>query len=164
MSSSKPIVIISDANVLIDYLKANEKLITEACSSIFEIYVPIPVLGEIKQLSETKAKKIGLRLYEPSMEQLIESSSGSQRLSYQDKLCLRIAKDNGWICATNDKVLKKECERSKVSTIWGLEIMLVLNEQGVLTKREAIKTAQSIFKENTRLGKAVVHGFIEKLK
>lgn len=48
MNSSKPIIILSDANVLIDYIKANEKLLSEACSVIFEIYVPIPVLREIK--------------------------------------------------------------------------------------------------------------------
>lgn len=164
MNSSKPIIILSDANVLIDYIKANEKLLTEACSAVFEIYVPIPVLREIKQLTETKAKRLGLKLYEPSTEQLTESLSDSMRLSFEDKLCLRIASDNVWICATNDKVLKKECERFKVSTMWGLEIMLVLNEKGVLSKKEATKTAQAIFKVNKRLGEAVVQDFIKKLK
>lgn len=164
MSSSKPIIILSDANVLIDYIKANEKLLSQACSAVFEIYVPIPVLREIKQLTEAKAKRLGLKLYEPSIEQLTEPVSDSLRLSFEDNLCLRIAKDKGWICATNDKVLKNECERFKVSTMWGLEIMLVLNEKGVLSKKDATKTAQIILKENKRLGESVVQDFIKKLK
>ena len=78
MSSSKLFIIISDANVLIDYLKSNEAVISLAAATMFDIYLPIPVLDkEIEQLSEAKAKKLGIKLYEPTLAELKGALSGS---------------------------------------------------------------------------------------
>ena len=163
MSLSNSIVILSDANVLIDYYKANKKILFLATQNLFQIYVPRSVLKEVKQLSIKNAKEIGIKIIDPTLEQLFESSQRGGKLSFQDKLCLSIARDNKWICATNDKVLRKECTKQKVSIIWGLEVMIQLNSDGFLSKKEAIKTVQSIGKENLRITQKTVERFIKKL-
>lgn len=46
--------------------------------------------------------------------------------SVQDFVCMRIADERGWGCATNDKALRRECGKRGVSVLWGLEMMLYL--------------------------------------
>jgi rRNA-processing protein FCF1 len=164
MKSSKLFIIVSDANVLIDFLITNEEILMTACTTIFDIYVPVPILREIKQLSEAKAKKLGLKLFEPTIEQLSQSVSTNPRLSFEDSLCLQIAKENGWICTTNDKALRKECDKLNVNKMWGLEIMLILNQEGHLSRRDALKVAEKICEINLRITKEVVENFNKKLK
>ena len=164
MTSSKIFIIVSDANVLIDFLISNEEILTIACRTIFDIHVPVPILREIKQLSEAKAKKLGLKLFEPTEQQLNQSISANPRLSFEDSLCLQIAKDNGWICTTNDKALRKECDKLNVNKMWGLEIMVTLNQDGHLSKRDALKVAEKIGEMNLRITKEVVENFGKKLK
>ena len=164
MTSSKIFIIVSDANVLIEFLISNEEILMIACTTIFDIHVPIPILREIKQLSEAKARKLGLKLFEPTAEQLIHSISTDPRLSFEDSLCLQIAKENGWICTTNDKALRKECDKLHVNKMWGLEIMLALNQDGHLSKRDALKVAEKIGEINLRITKEVVENFGKKLK
>ena len=67
-----------------------------------------------------------------------------QYLSFQDQLCLLIAKENSWVCATNDKQLRGQCEKDGVEVIWGLEIMVLLNKEGYLERIEAEKTVERI--------------------
>lgn len=164
-SEAKDIIIISDANVIIDYLKADENIIKIATATIFDIYIPIPVLkNEIDQLSEAKAKKLGIKLYEPTLEEIEQTGSGNKGLSFNDKLCLQAALKNGWICSTNDKPLRKECGKYSVKVLWGLEIMIKLNALGYLAKSEAIKTVNKMKASNVFITDKIQKDFIGKLK
>ena len=155
--------IISDANVLIDYVKANKKILHLAVKHLCEIYVPVPVLKEVKDISKNELEKLGINIFEPTVDQLIQATQKSFGLSFEDQLCFLIAKENGWVCATNDKQLRVQCEAGNVDVIWGLDLMLRLNEQGFLESAEATKTAEKIAEINRYIGENLIKRFIAKL-
>lgn len=155
--------IVSDADVLIDYVLSNKKVLHLASTQLFRIYVPTPVLREVKQLSQSEAKKLGLIVLEPTLEELVVAMKISSGISFQDKLCLETAKKNNWGCLSNDKRLRRQCESEGIKTVWGLELMLHLNKRGILTKHEAERTARSIHKINLRITEKTVEQFVRKL-
>ena len=155
--------IISDANVLIDYVKANKKVLQLAVKHLCEIYVPIAVLQEVKDVTADELEKLGVRSFEPTLDQVINAANRSFGLSFQDQLCFLIAKEQGWICATNDKQLRGQCEKDGVEVIWGLEIMLLLNKEGHLDRAEAEKTVERIGENNQYISKDLIKKFIAKL-
>jgi len=69
---------------------------------------------------------IGLTIIETPYSVLAESKDRSSSISMQDFVCMRIAEERGWVCATNDKALRRECGKRGVSVLWGLEMMLYL--------------------------------------
>lgn len=155
--------IVSDANVLIDYVKANKKILHLAVKHLCEIHVPIPVFREVKDVSEEDIKKLGVNVFEPTVDQVIKAADRAFGLSFEDQLCFLIARENHWVCATNDKPLRNQCESSGVDVIWGLDIMLRLNKMGFLDKSEATRTAEKIAEINKFIHKEIIKQFIEKL-
>jgi hypothetical protein len=81
----------------------------------------------------------------------------------QDFVCLRIAEERGWVCATNDKALRRECGKRAVSVIWGLEMMLYLVQEGVLKPEKAKDTAWAIHRSNKTITEKVVNSFVEEV-
>ena len=155
--------IISDANVLIDYVKANKRVLQLAVKHLCEIYVPVAVLKEIKDATQSEIEKLGLIPYESSLDQIVKAAEKPFGLSFQDQLCFLVAQDNGWICATNDRRLRSQCEAGNVGVIWGLEIMVLLNKEGHLDRAEAVKTAKKIGESNKYIGKELIRKFIANL-
>ena len=135
MTTFKFKAIISDANVLIDYEKSNKKVLQLASKYLCEVYVPTPILKEVKDITGAELQR----------------------------LCFLIAKEHGWTCATNDKQLRDQCVASGVSIIWGLEIMLYLNKAGHLERAEAEKTSQRIGEVNPYIGQSLIGKFVTKL-
>lgn len=155
--------VISDTNILIDYIESNKYILSISCEKLYKIIIPSPILKEIKQLSEEEAVNLGLEIYEPSFTQVLEATQKEGKLSFQDKLCFIIARDKNCICATNDRVLRKYCITNKVDAIWGLEIMLKLCENNFLEKKIAVETAKDIHKNNKLITKEVLDTFIDKI-
>lgn len=155
--------IVSDANVVIDYVKANKKVLHLAVKHLCEIHVSVPVLKEVKDASRSELEKLGIIIFEPTLDQVTQAAQQPFGLSFQDQLCLLIAKENHWVCATNDKQLRIQCEAGSVEVIWGLDIMLILNKQGFLERAEATKTAEKIAEINRYIGKEIIRQFIGKL-
>ncbi len=50
--------------------------------------------------------EFGIKLVEPELKHVLLAAVEKGPLSFQDKLCLILAKENGWACVTNDKPLK----------------------------------------------------------
>ena len=155
--------IISDANVLIDYVKANKKILHLAVKHLCNIYVPIEVLKEVKDITRDELEKLGISIFEPTLDQVINAAKRPFGLSFEDQLCFLIAKEQGWVCATNDRQLRGQCEKDGVEVIWGLEIMVLLNKEGQLDRTEAEKTVEKISASNRYIGKDLIKRFIAKL-
>lgn len=166
MTKPKIGTLVCDANILIDYFDNNKHVLKLATTHCYEIYVPTLVFEEVEQMDEKDAKRLGIKLFEPSLAQVNEAAtiSFNSALSDEDCLCLIIARDEKWICATNERRLYKECERRKVNAIRGLQIMLDLNSQDKLSSTDATATAQKIKDNNARLTEAVIKKFISLLK
>ncbi len=156
--------VVCDANILIDYFDNNKNVLSLAIDHCYDIYVPFPVFEEVEQMEENDAVKLGIRLIEPTLPQLLEAVNDEGSLSNEDRLCFIIARDNGWICATNEKTLRNKCKRESVETIRGLKIMLELHALRKLSKQEAIETARKIKESNSRITELVIQDFCDELE
>ena len=58
-------------------------------------------------------------------------------LSFQDNICLILAKEHGWTFVTNDKPLRRECKLEGIPLIWGIQLICILVESGGLPVRHA---------------------------
>lgn len=139
---------IADANVLIDYAKTSPAILELVSQHVGPVYVVADVLEEVEQLDVAQCNAIGLKVVEGNLAQLTEASQRGGPLSFEDKLCLVIARDNGWACLSNDGPLREACKAQGVQVVWGLEIMLALVEGQHLTAAAAIKEAQAIHAVN----------------
>lgn len=129
--------LILDANILIDFFKCDKTIIKLICSYVGQIYLATPVFNEVKEINESDCIELGIVLAEPDINHLLLAAERRGPLSFQDHLCLILAKENGWTCVTNDKPLRKECEWENVPLIWGIELICILVESGGLPSNHA---------------------------
>ncbi len=139
---------IADANVLIDYAQTSPDILGLVARHIGPVYVAAAVLDEVEQLDEAQCQAIGLTSVEGSLAQMTEAAQRGGPLSFEDKLCLVLARDNGWTCLSNDGPLREACKAQGVSVVWGLEIMLWLVQARHLDADKAIEVAEAIHLSN----------------
>jgi hypothetical protein len=149
---------ICDANVLIDFVKADENVLAMLANYWEGCLVPDIVLAEVQQLSVDRAKSLGLTIIETPVD--IPDAEG---LSFQDRACLYFATREGWVCIANDRRLRNECQRRGMQTVWGLEMLLLLVESGALAEPRAKRMAMKIHAENSQITKKVIDDFLGEL-
>lgn len=156
----RPAAVISDANVLIDYLNVERtKVLRFVSENLFQIKIPRPILYEVDQLSQDQAEALGMEVVEATVSQLREAAVRGGALSQIDKLCVAMARDNGWAVWTSDKPLHTKCTAEGIPVYWGLQLMLDLCEAGKLDAAYALETAQKISEINERISTKVVEKF-----
>jgi predicted nucleic acid-binding protein len=133
-----------DANVLIDYADSDPSILTLFSKNIGTIYIIPNVLEKVEQLNVKECCRLGLVIAEPTLEQYLEAGKKIPGLAFDDTLCLILARDHHWTLISNDKALRSACDRSGVSLLWGLEIMLPLVKKDLLPASIAQKTADRI--------------------
>lgn len=145
----KPFLVLG-ANVLIDLYTSDSTIIRLINSFIGQLILPEPVLSEVRSINKVDCSELGIVLVEPKLEQVMQAASGKGALSFQDNLCLILAKDNGWTCVTNDKLLRQRCEIENIPIFWGVELICVLVERGGLSPNQAREILLKIQKINPR--------------
>ena len=129
--------LIVDANIVIDYLDCDEKIFVLIKEHIGQVYLASPRLEEINALDLTRCHRLGIIIVEPTIEQLSWAAEQEFSISFQDKICLTMARDHNWALVTNDKALRKRCESEKIKLVWGVELICLLCETGGLHKDSA---------------------------
>ena len=127
-----------DANVLIDFYDADPTVFAIVASSVGEVQVASPVLAEVKQLSEVETQRIGVKVIDPPIEMLSKVAQRGGALAFADRLCLELARAEGWTCVTNDRPLRRECEAVGVPILWGLELIALTVEAGGLLPAQQV--------------------------
>lgn len=158
-------IFIIDANVLIDFCQTEQAVLAHVCEHLANVHVADHVLAEVKELDEASAVALGIHVFRveyPLLSRAAEASAHSP-LGFQDWICLLLAEQEGWICVTNDKRLRTECESRGVNVLWGLQLLLRLVERHVLSKTEAVRIAEAICATNKRIPGAVLAAFRGKL-
>ena len=164
LSQEPPDALISDANVLIDFVEADPEALHLMATTLWQLHVSRDVLREVRALSVQRARSIGLIICEPTIDEVRAASAPVGGLSGPDRLCLAMAKGRGWACLTNDQRLRGECAISGVQVLWGLEALLMLHKAGALAKAHAIKTAEAIRKANPRhITEEILRRFCDQL-
>ncbi len=162
--TDRPAAIISDANVLIDYISVERTLVLRLVSEhLFPIKLPCSILNEVDQLTQDQAEALGMEIIEETTEQIKEAAVRGGALSHVDKLCFAIARDNQWAVWTSDKPLHKKCKTENIPVYWGLQLMLELCKSEKLDPAYALEAAQEIERVNDRISERVLAEFINKL-
>jgi len=163
MRDSRPEFVV-DANVLIDYWNSDITVLTLVSRIIGRIHIPDAVLENVSTLDAGDCDQLGLTIVQPNLDQLLEAGEKRGGLAYDDRLCLILARDHGWLCLTNDKALRTECADSGIEVAWGLEPMLTLVAQGALDVADAESVASYIHESNPAfITKAIIERFHDKL-
>ncbi len=164
MARPKGLLII-DANVLIDFALADVSILALVAKHLGEVQVPLPLLEEVEQLDESLCGQLGLKIVEPTLDLLTQAATARGKLSFQDHLCLLMAKDSGLTCITNDRALRKACVDEEVPTLWGLELMIGLAEGGHLTFEAAVSVARAMSEVNPlHITAEIVAKFEERIR
>jgi hypothetical protein len=108
-------LLLVDANVLIDFALTDRTVLAVVVRHVGVAHVPRDVLAEVEQLDEAACAELGLVVVDGTLEQLTEAGAGTGRLSFEDRVCLILARDNGWTCVSNDGRLRRECEAAGVA-------------------------------------------------
>ncbi len=165
MIDDLPASLISDASVLIDFAEADVEVLSILAKSFATLHVAQDVLYEVEALTFSEARRIGLQLCIPTVEELVEAAIRGGPLSGRDKLCLAIARQRKWGCLTNDHCLRRRCQEVGVRPIWGLEAMLLAHRRGDLSATRAIKTAQEINRINSHhINSTILAEFIRQIR
>jgi hypothetical protein len=120
------------------------------CRYVGQIYLATPVLNEINEIDEDGCIEIGIKLLGPELEQVMSAAARKGPLSFQDNLCLILAKEHGLTCVTNDKALRRACELQGVPLIWGIELICILVESGGLPVKHAQNIILTIQRNNPK--------------
>ena len=156
-------VLLFDANVLIDYFDADPTVFSAIRRSVGEIFVLDQVLREVGQLDAYRAAELGLQVYEPAFEHMAAAAARRGRLSFQDHLCLAVARAEGMTCITNDVALRSHCVEAKVEILWGLELLVLAVKQGGVLAADAASIGKQICDLNPRMGKDELARFLKAL-
>ena len=141
-------VLLTDADVLIDYRESEIKILELVVQHIGRVVVLAPVLDEVQGVTPAQCAQLGIEVVEVETEQLVRASEVESRVSFNDRLCLVACREEGWTCVTNDGALRRLCERHGVATRFGLGLMVDLVAAGALTRRRAMAVARQIQASN----------------
>jgi len=139
-----PQVLLVDANVLIDCQKSDISVLGLVSRQVGEVHVLTTILDEVDGLKVVDCERLGLKVIEPELNQLIRAATRRGQLSFRDHLCLIVALETGFVCVTNDKPLRKACAEDGVAIMWGLELMTALVRGRAMQAAGAIRTAERI--------------------
>jgi len=150
-----------DADVLIDYLKTDESILQLAGCHVATLHVTsLTVAEEVDGLDGGRCARLGLRVVEPDLEQVVAAAGKRGPFSFHDVICLLVAKERAWNCLTNDKALRHACEAEGVGVTWGLELMVKLVATRHLTRLKAVEVAEAIHRTNpTHITAKIINRF-----
>jgi predicted nucleic acid-binding protein len=155
-----PRVLLIDANVLIDYQKSDFSILGLVNQHVSEVHVLTTILHEVDGLDVVDCERLGLKVIDPELAQVMRASIRKGRLSFRDRLCLVVASEGGLVCVTNDKALREACDGEGVTTLWGLEIMTALVRGRAIQAANAIDIAEKIHVSNPlHVSKKIVERF-----
>jgi len=144
----RPTVLLSDANVLIDYRDSDITILSLVVQHVAPLHVVRDVVDEVDDLSLARCRELGLTVIDVDPAVLLELAALPRRLSRRDRLSFYVSRENDWICVTNDRPLRKICGEHNVRVRWGLELMVELTNTGVLPASRALATAHRICANN----------------
>ncbi|HUW84589.1 MAG TPA: hypothetical protein VMZ31_17540 [Phycisphaerae bacterium] len=84
-------------------------------------------------------------------------------MSFKDWLCFVVARDAGWSVLTNDMALRKACDSTGVSCVWGMEAMAMLVETRHLSAARAMGVARKIARINPFITDSILERFRHRI-
>ena len=162
--ADRPTVLLSDASVLIDYRDSDISILTLVVQHVAPVHVLRDVLDEVDGMSLSRCRELSLTVVDVEPAVLLNVTALPRRLSRRDRLSFHVCRENDWVCATNDRPLRRICEEHGVRARWGLELMLELVSAGALASSRALGTARRIRENNPHhISEAILERFASRL-
>ena len=139
-----PPVLLADADVLIDYRESELAILNLVVQHVGQVAIVPSVLEEVRGVTATQCARLGIEVVEVSTALMLQATQVESSISFNDRLCLVVCREEGWTCVTNDGALRRLCERHGVETRFGLGLMVDLVAAGALTRRRAVSIARRI--------------------
>lgn len=152
-------LLLVDANVLIDFLSVDESVLTLAVHHLGPVFIPRDVFEEVEQLCDTTCARLELTVVDGSLAQIAEAGTTRGGLSFADRMCLILSRDHGWTCVSNDGRLRRACDEAGVAVKWGLQLLLELVDARALTGDVAVALAEDIVSLNRWISPTVLDAF-----
>ena len=140
--SATPSVLLADADVLIDYRESDLTVLELVVRHAGRVAVVPSVLEEVRGVTAARAARLGIEVIKVTTDQMLQAAEVESSVSFNDRLCLVVCREEGWTCVTNDGALRRLCKRHSVETRFGLGLMVDLVAAGVLTRRRAVSVAR----------------------
>lgn len=157
-------LLVVDANVLIDFAMTDASVLGLVVQYVGPLHVPRDVLDEVESLDDDACTRLGLTVVEATLEQLTEAGAGRGGLSFPDWVCLILARDNRWVCVSNDGKLRRTCNQHGIQVRWGLQLLLDLIAAGAIQPDPAIELARAIGATNRWISPDIIAEFIQKVR
>ena len=141
-------VLLADADVLIDYRESDLAVLQLVGQHVGRVAVLPSVLDEVQGVTAAECARFGIDVVEVETERMLQASEIESRVSFNDRLCLVVCREEGWTCVTNDGALRRLCKRHGVKTRFGLGLMVDLVAAGALTRRHAEAVARRMQESN----------------
>ncbi len=143
-----PPVLLADADVLIDYRESELAILNLVVQHLGQVAVVPSVLEEVRGVTAAQCAHLGIEIIEVSTALMLQAAQVESSVSFSDRLCLVVCREEEWICVTNDGALRRLCERHGVETRFGLGLMVDLVAVGALTRRRAMAVARRMQASN----------------
>ena len=141
-------VLLADADVLIDYRDSELTVLKLVAQHVGRVAVIPPVLDEVHGLTAGLCARLDIEVIEVETEQMLQAAEVESSVSFNDRLCMVVCRDEGWTCVTNDGALRRLCKRHGVKSRYGLGLMVDLTAVGVLPRGQAVAVARKIQASN----------------
>ena len=129
VANETPTMLVADADAL-DYRESDLDVLTEAGRRIAQLAVLPDVLEEVRNLTPKKCESLGIEVIDVEMRTLEAATEVEASVSFEERLCLVVYREQGWTCVTNDVVLRRLCRRHDVKVRHGLGLLVDLVGQG----------------------------------
>ena len=135
-------VLLADADVLIDYRESDLTVLNLVVRHVGRVAVVPSVLEEVRGVTVARCARLGIEVIEVATDRMLQAVEVESSVSFNDRLCLVVCREEGWTCVTNDGALRRLCKRHGVETRFGLGLMVDLVAAGVLARRRAVSVAR----------------------
>ena len=157
-------VLLADADVLIDYRESELAVLNLVVQHLGQVAVVPSVLEEVRGVTAKQCARLGIEVVEVSTALMLQATQVESSVSFNDRLCLVVCREEGWTCVTNDSALRRLCKRHGVETRFGLSLMVDLVAAGALTRRRAVSIARRIQVSNPlHINDRVLDRFLDAL-
>jgi hypothetical protein len=144
----KFIVLIADGGILTDFVEADMSVLGLIAKHLGPLQVPSLILPQVKKLDGPSCKRLGLEVIECTAEQLLEAGFRNAGLSFEDRICIILARDGNSACVTNEVVLQKACAQIGIATLGGPDLIVELRRRLHISASKAEKILRALHSVN----------------
>lgn len=127
-----------DSSVLIDLHATEPAVLALISKHVGTLHVTSSMLAEeLPALSADDCDALSIHVVEPPLKVLTTAAMKIAGLSFHDRVCMFLARENGWTCLTNDARLRRECKVRSIPFQWGLEPVIDLVKAGHFQRAKA---------------------------